>query len=88
MSRSYRKHFWFPTEGDKRNKKWFNRKLRHQCVGSGGDFKRKNDSRDIHSFFLHYSGEEAFVQENLPYLMEGQTEWDLRKIWRKYYMSK
>lgn len=88
MSRSYRKHFWFPTEGDKRNKKWFNRKLRHKHVVSGGYFKKMNDSHDIHSFFIHYRDEDDFVRDNLPYLSEGETEENLRKIWRKYFLSK
>lgn len=88
MSRSYRKHFWFPTEGDKRNKKWYNRKLRHKHVDSGGYFKKMNDSRDIHSFFIYYRDEDAYVRENLPYVKEGETEVDLRKAWRKHFRSK
>lgn len=88
MSRSYRKHFWFPTEGDKRNKKWFNRKLRHKQIGNGGDFKKHNNSRDIHCFYIYYKDEEAFVRENLPYIEEGESEADLRKVWRKHFRSK
>ena len=86
MSRSHRKHFWFPTEGDKRNKNWFNRRTRHQKhIGCGGDFKKKNDSRRIHSFFIYYRDEEAFVQDNLGY---GDSEQELRKIWRTHFLSK
>lgn len=85
MSRSYRKHFWFPTEGDKRNKKWFNRKLRHKHVVSGGNFKKQNNSRDIHCFWIHYVDEEDYVRQNLGY---GWDEETLRKTWRKYFLSK
>lgn len=85
MSRSYRKHFWFSTEGDKRNKKWYNRKLRHQHVVSGGNFKKKNDSRNIHSYFIYYRDEEDYVWQNLGY---GWDEKTLRKTWRKYFLSK
>lgn len=87
MSRSYRKHFWFPTEGDKRNKKWFNRKLRHRHrpIVSGGDFKKQNNSRDIHCFWIHYRDEEDYVQQNIGY---GWDEKTLRKVWRKCFLSK
>ena len=85
MSRSYRKHFWFPTEGDKRNKKWFNRKLRHKHIVSGGNFKKQNESRDIHSYFIYYRDEDDFVRQNSGY---GDDEKTLRKTWRKYFLSK
>lgn len=86
MSRSYRKHFWFSTEGDKRNKKWFNHKLRHKShVVSGGNFKKHNNSRDIHNFWVHYWDEEDYVRQNLG---GGWDEKTLRKTWRKYFLSK
>lgn len=86
MSRSYRKHFWFPTEGDKNNKKFFNRRVRRQeDVGSGGEYRKHGNSRDIHSWWIHYSNEEAFVRDNLGY---GQSENELRKIWRTHYRAK
>lgn len=85
MSCSYRKHFWFSTEGDKRNKKWYNRKLRHKHVFSGSHFKKMNDSRDIHSFFIHYENEDDYVRQNIGYDWDEKT---LRKIWRKYFLSK
>ena len=86
MSRSYRKHFWFPTEGDKRNKKFFNRRIRHKNeIGSGGDYRRYGDSYDIHSWWIYYPNEEAFVQESIRY---GATEQEARKIWRIHYRAK
>ena len=86
MSRSYRKHFWFPTEGDKRNKKFFNRRIRHQNeISSGGDYRRYGNSYDIHSWWIYYPNEEAFVQENIRY---GATEQEARKIWRIHYRAK
>lgn len=91
MSRSYRHNFWFATEGDKKNKKIYNKRLRrahNQDFSDGSGFKKKFDSRGIHSWFLHYSGEEEFVRDNLPYLNSGETERDLRRSWRKYYLSK
>lgn len=91
MSRSYRHHFWFPTEGDKHNKKRFNRKLRrahNQDFADGAAFKKKFNSWDIHSWWIHYKDEEDFVQTNLPYLKEGETEADLRRIWRTHFLSK
>lgn len=85
MSRSYRKHFWFPTEGDKDNKKFFNRKLRHQHVGNGAEYKKKHNSRDIHCWWIYYRDEEDFVRQNSGY---GDDEKTLRKVWRKHFLSK
>ena len=88
MSRSYRKHFVFAEEGDRRNKKWFNRRLRHQHIISGGYYKKLHNSREIKNFEFQFRDEDDFVRQNLPYLNEDETEKDLRKIWRKYFLSK
>lgn len=91
MSHSYRHSFWFSTEGDKRNKKAYNHRLRrshNQNFSNGGGFKKKFNSANIHDWFLHYDNEEDFVQKNLPYLKKGETETDLRKTWRKHFLSK
>ena len=85
MSRSYRKHFWYATEGDRRNKHWFNCKLRHKHVESGSDFKKLNNSRDIHGWYIHYEDEADFVRQNRGY---GVTDQELHKIWRKHFQAK
>ena len=77
MSRSYRKHFWFPTEGDKRNKKWFNRKLRHKHVGNGAEYKKQNNSRDIHCFWIHYANEESLDQARNEYNQLRELVYDM-----------
>lgn len=87
MSRSYRKHFWFPIEGDKRNKKYYNRKVRRcKDVDSGAAYKKMNESWEIKSFFFFYKNEDDFVRENLPF--GDDTEQDLRNTFRKHFRSK
>lgn len=86
MSRSYRKHFWFPTEGDKQNKKFFNRRVRrNDNINSGGEYRKYGNSRDIHSWWIHYPNEEAFVREALRY---GDSEKEARRIWRTHFRAK
>lgn len=86
MSRSYRKHFWFPTEGDKANKKFFNRRVRrNDNVNSGGEYRKYGNSYDIHCWWIHYPNEEAFVQEALRY---GDSEKEARRIWRAHFRAK
>ena len=87
MSRSYRKHFWFPTEGDKRNKKHYNRKVRHyEDFDDGAAYKKISESWGIKSFYLFYKSEDDFVRENLPF--GDETEQELRNIFRKHFRSK
>lgn len=89
MSRSYRKHFVFASEQDKKWKKYFNRKVRrHSDVDDGAAYKKLNDSWLIKCFHFRYDDEEDFVRRNLPYLREGETEADLRKVWRIHFLSK
>lgn len=91
MSRSYRHNFWFAIEGDKQNKKRYNRKLRrahNQDYSGNSGFKKKFNSRNIHSWYIFYENEEDFVRVNLPYLREGEDEHTLRKLWRKHFLSK
>lgn len=85
MSRSYRKHFWFPTEGHKKNKKSFNRKLRHEQFGNGNEYKKMHNSRNIHSWWIYYPNEEAFVRECVLY---GGTEEEARKTWHIHFRAK
>lgn len=86
MSRSYRKHFKFATEGDRRNKKWSNRRIRRSVdVGNGSEYKKYFDSYDIKNFFIYYRDEEDFIRKNIGY---GKSRKELSKMWRKYFHSK
>lgn len=87
MSRSYRHHFVFPTEKDSQEKKRFNRRLRrrHIDVASNSGYKKANNSWAIRFGIIRYLDEEDFVRQNLEY---GDSEEKLRKIWRKYFLSK
>lgn len=91
MSRSYHHNFWFVVDGDKKNKKRYNKRFRQisdQDFPSGSGFKKRFNSYKIRNWALHYDDEEAFVRANLPYLRSGETESDLRKTWRKHFLSK
>lgn len=89
MSRSYRKHAIFAYEKDSSEKKHANRRVRQsKDVLNGSDYRKLYSSRLIKFGRCGYLSEEDFVQRNLPYVKEGETESDLRKLWRKHFLSK
>lgn len=86
MSRSYRKHFIFDEEPNHKQKKYANRKVRHNNVGQNGGYKKAFPSWNIHSAWqIRYYSEDDFVKINSGY---GDSEKELRKIWRKHFLSK
>jgi hypothetical protein len=86
MSRSYRHHFIFSSEGDKEMKKFHNRRVRRKRdLPSYGGYKKVGDSWEIKCFSFMFVDEEDYVRQNLGY---GDDEETLRKKFRKYYLSK
>ncbi len=89
MSRSYRKHAIFAYEKDSSEKKHANRRVRRsKDVLNGSDYRKLYSSRLIKFGRWGYLSEEEYVRANLPYLRSGETERDLRKTWRKHFLSK
>lgn len=86
MSRSYRHHVWFSYEGDKRDKKLANRRVRRsKDIYQNGDYKKVYPSWLISLGKIGYSCENSFVRENVRY---GANEEVSRKVYRKYLLAK
>lgn len=86
MSRSYRHNFVFASEGNKKMKKFSNRKVRRQKdLPSYSGYKKVFDSWEIRDWSFMFVDEEDFVLQNLGY---GDDEKTLRKIFRRHYLSK
>lgn len=88
MSRSYRKHFIFATEGDKDFKKIYNRKVRRSShMGNGSSYKKIGDSSRIKSYEFMYLNEDDYVVDGIKY-GNGESEDYWRAQWRRHFRSK
>lgn len=87
MSRSYRHNIWFSFEGDKRDKKLANRRVRRRSLDifQNGDYKKVYPSWLISLGKFGYADENAFVRSEIRY---GADEHEARVVFRKHFLSK
>lgn len=86
MSRSYRHHTWFSYEGDKRDKKLANRRVRRsKDIYQNGDYKKVYPSWLISLGKWGYSCENSFVRDVTRY---GAEEERSRQVYRVHLLAK